>query len=360
MSKRVLMAMSGGIDSSVSALLLLEQGYELVGATFRTFDYIKESCLAKEKGCCSVESIMEAKHFAESLGVEHHILDFRQLFRDHVIANFVQEYKLGRTPNPCVLCNSHIKWGVLLKAADELGCDYIATGHYARIAQHRGHYYLQTAADEHKDQTYFLWMLTEENLKRTIFPLGDLTKPEVRKIAADHHFEKLAKKSESQEICFIPNNDYRSFLAEQGCETSPGNFVDMEGHVLGQHPGCFNFTIGQRKGMGMAFGSPKYVTKINTETREVTVGDRDDLFCNNVYATDVRLRDEEWLRELPDLMARIRYKSPATEAKLILEDDFAETGRIHLHFHKPVWGVTPGQSVVLYKDGLLVGGGLIK
>ena len=359
MSKRVLMAMSGGIDSSVSALLLLEQGYELVGATFRTFDYIKESCLAKEKGCCSVESIMEAKHFAESLGVEHHILDFRQLFRDHVIANFVQEYKLGRTPNPCVLCNSHIKWGVLLKAADELGCDYIATGHYARIAQHRGHYYLQTAADEHKDQTYFLWMLTEENLKRTIFPLGDLTKPEVRKIAADHHFEKLAKKSESQEICFIPNNDYRSFLAEQGCETSPGNFVDMEGHVLGQHPGCFNFTIGQRKGMGMAFGSPKYVTKINTETREVTVGDRDDLFCNNVYATDVRLRDEEWLRESPELMARIRYKSPATEAKLILEDDFADTGRIHLHFRKPVWGVTPGQSVVLYKDGLLVGGGLI-
>ena len=359
MSKRVLMAMSGGIDSSVSALLLLEQGYELVGSTFRTFDYIKESCLAKEKGCCSVESIMEAKHFAESLGVEHHILDFRQLFRDHVIANFVQEYKLGRTPNPCVLCNSHIKWGVLLKAADELGCDYIATGHYARIAQHRGHYYLQTAADEHKDQTYFLWMLTEENLKRTIFPLGDLTKPEVRKIAADHHFEKLAKKSESQEICFIPNNDYRSFLAEQGCETSPGNFVDMEGHVLGQHPGCFNFTIGQRKGMGMAFGSPKYVTKINTETREVTVGDRDDLFCNNVYATDVRLRDEEWLRESPELMARIRYKSPATEAKLILEDDFADTGRIHLHFRKPVWGVTPGQSVVLYKDGLLVGGGLI-
>ena len=360
MPKRVLMAMSGGIDSSVSALLLQEQGYELVGATFRTFDYIKESCLAKEKGCCSVESIMEAKHFAESLGVEHHILDFRQLFRDHVIANFVQEYKLGRTPNPCVLCNSHIKWGVLLKAADELGCDYIATGHYARIAQHRGHYYLQTAADEHKDQTYFLWMLTEENLKRTIFPLGDLTKPEVRKIAADHHFEKLAKKSESQEICFIPNNDYRSFLVEQGCETSPGNFVDIEGNVLGQHPGCFNFTIGQRKGMGMAFGSPKYVTKINTETREVTVGDRDDLFCNNVYATDVRLRDEEWLRESPEVMARIRYKSPATEAKLILEDDFEETRRIHLHFHKPVWGVTPGQSVVLYKDGLLVGGGLIK
>lgn len=354
------MAMSGGIDSSVSALLLQEQGYELVGATFRTFDYIKESCLAKEKGCCSVESIMEAKHFAESLGVEHHILDFRQLFRDHVIANFVQEYKLGRTPNPCVLCNSHIKWGVLLRAADELGCDCIATGHYARIAQHRGHYYLQTAADEHKDQTYFLWMLTEENLKRTIFPLGGYTKPEVRELAMARHFEKLAKKSESQEICFIPDNDYRKFLTEQGCDTTPGNFVDVEGHVLGQHQGCYNFTIGQRKGIGLAFGTPKYVTKIDPATREVTLGERDDLFCNNVHASDVQLRDVEWLRESPEVMARIRYKSPATEAKLILEDDFEETRRIRLHFHKPVWGVTPGQSVVLYKDGLLVGGGLIE
>lgn len=359
MPKRVLMAMSGGIDSSVSALLLQEQGYELVGATFRTFDYIKESCLAKEKGCCSVESIMEAKHFAESLGVEHHILDFRQLFRDHVIANFVQEYKLGRTPNPCVLCNSHIKWGVLLRAADELGCDCIATGHYARIAQHRGHYYLQTAADEHKDQTYFLWMLTEDNLKRTIFPLGGYTKPEVRELAMARHFEKLAKKSESQEICFIPDNDYRKFLTEQGCDTTPGNFVDVEGYVLGQHQGCYNFTIGQRKGIGLAFGTPKYVTKIDPATREVTLGERDDLFCNNVHASDVQLRDVEWLRESPEVMARIRYKSPATEAKLILEDDFEETRRIRLHFHKPVWGVTPGQSVVLYKDGLLVGGGLI-
>ena len=360
MSKRVLMAMSGGIDSSVSALLLQEQNYELVGATFRTFDYIKESCLAKEKGCCSVESIMEAKHFAESIGVEHHILDFRQLFRDHVIANFVQEYKLGRTPNPCVLCNSHIKWGVLLKAADELGCNYIATGHYARIAQHHGHNYLQTAADEHKDQTYFLWMLTEENLRRTIFPLGGYTKPEVRRVAQERHFEKLAKKSESQEICFIPDNDYRTFLTQHGCEITPGNFIDSEGHKLGQHQGCYNFTIGQRKGIGLAFGTPKYVTRINTATNEVTLGDRDDLFCNNVFASDVRLRDVEWLRESPEVMARIRYKSPASEAKLVLEDDFEETHRMHLHFHKPVWGVTPGQSVVLYKDGMVVGGGLIE
>ncbi len=353
------MAMSGGIDSSVSALLLLEQGYELVGATFRTFDYIKESCIAKEKGCCSVESIMEARHFAESLGMEHHILDFRQLFRDHVITNFVEEYKNGRTPNPCVLCNSHIKWGVLLQAADELGCDLIATGHYARTARRNGHYYLQVPADTHKDQTYFLWMLTEDNLRRTLFPLGGLTKPEVRKLAAERHFEKLSQKGESQEICFIPDNDYRSFLTQQGCDTTPGNFIDADGHVLGQHQGCFNFTIGQRKGIGLAFGTPKYVTRIAPATREVTLGNRDDLFRNNVYASEVRLTDTSWLRESPEVMARIRYKSPATAAKLILPDDFLETGRARIHFPKPVWGVTPGQSVVLYKDGLLVGGGLI-
>lgn len=354
------MAMSGGIDSSVSAMLLQKQGYELVGVTFRTFDYIKESCIAKEKGCCSVESIMEAKHFAESIGIEHHILDFRQLFRDHVIANFVQEYKAGRTPNPCVLCNSHIKWGVLLEAADEWGCDYIATGHYARISQHRDHYYLQIPADTHKDQTYFLWMLTEDNLRRTLFPLGKYTKPEVRQIAQEYHWEKLAKKSESQEICFIPDNDYRSFLTQQGCEITPGNFIDASGRILGQHQGCYNFTIGQRKGIGLAFGTPKYVTHINTATNEVTLGDREDLFCSELLASEARVRDVNWLRESPEVMARIRYKSPAAPATIVLDDHFEQNHCFRLHFHTPVWGITPGQSVVIYKEGMVVAGGLIQ
>lgn len=347
--------MSGGIDSSVSAMLLLEQGYELVGVTFRTFDSIKESCLVREKGCCSVESIMEAKHTAQTLGFEHHILDFRETFKEHVIRNFVDEYTHGRTPNPCVLCNSHIKWGEMLKAADEYGCDLIATGHYARIAEHRGHWYLRTAVDTHKDQTYFLWMLTEENLKRTIFPLGGLTKPEVRQIAFDHGFEKLSKKTESQEICFVPNNDYRTFLAEQGVHVEKGKYLSADGKIVGEHEGFCNYTIGQRKGLGIALGTPQFVQKINAETNEVTLGTHDALYSTHVEAADARIRDIDWLRESPEVEARIRYKSPTTPARISI----GEEGRIALDFEQPVWGVTPGQSLVIYKDGLVVAGGLI-
>ena len=354
------MAMSGGIDSTVAAMLLLEQGYELVGVTFRTFDSIKESCLAREKGCCSVESIMEAKHMAQTLGFEHHILDFRDTFREHVIANFISEYSHGRTPNPCVLCNSHIKWGELVKAADEYGCDLIATGHYAQIAEQRGHWYLRNAADTRKDQTYFLWMLTEENLRRTVFPLGGLTKPEVRQIAFDHGFEKLSKKTESQEICFVPNNDYRQFLSEQGVQVPSGKFVNAEGEVLGNHTGFCNYTIGQRKGLGIALGTPQFVTKIDASRNEVTLGSRDDLYAAEVHASEAHIRDVEWLRESPTVSARIRYKSPAVPARIDLSDYTSVHPTLHLHFEQPVWGITPGQSLVIYKDNLVVGGGLIE
>lgn len=352
--KRVLIGMSGGIDSTVAAILLQEQGYELVGATFRTFDSIKESCLAKEKGCCSIESIIEAQRMAAILGFEHHILDFRDTFREHVIANFVDEYAQGRTPNPCVLCNSHIKWGKLMQAAKEYGCDYIATGHYAQIAEHRGHYYLKNAVDTQKDQTYFLWMLTEENLRHTIFPLGGLTKTEVRQIALQHGFEALSKKAESQEICFVPNNDYRSFLAEQGVDIQVGEYVDAQGKILGYHQGYCHYTIGQRKGLGIALGSPKFVTKIDAETNRVTLGEREDLLTQQAHIKEVRLRDVDWLKESPTIEARIRYKSPAVSGYLEIGDEESS-----VWFDSPVWGVTPGQSLVIYKEGLVVGGGII-
>lgn len=351
--------MSGGIDSTVAAILLQEQGYELVGATFRTFDSIKESCIAKERGCCSIDSIMEAKHMAEHLGFEHHILDFREPFKEHVIQNFINEYMNGRTPNPCVLCNSSIKWGMLLHKADELGCDGIATGHYARIIQKDGHYFLGTATDTHKDQTYFLWKLTEQNLSRTLFPLGNLTKPEVRKIAADHGFVKLSQKTESQEICFIPDNDYRRFLSENvedfHTKVTPGNFIDHSGKKIGTHQGFPFYTIGQRKGLVVAFGTPKYVSHINAKENTVTLGDRDDLLTTTLLADSCTFTAPAILKENPKVEARIRYRSPAVPAVIHIEGDTAS-----LQFDEPVWGVTPGQSLVIYQNGLIMGGGTIR
>ena len=290
---------------------------------------------------------MEAKHLAEQLGFEHHILDFRETFRNFVIENFVNEYRHGRTPNPCVLCNSHIKWGKLLEAADEYHCDYIATGHYARIAERNGHFFLRKAVDVHKDQTYFLWMLTEENLRRTIFPLGDLTKQQVREIALQHGFEKLSHKRESQEICFVPNNDYRTFLAAEGVTCEAGDYVDANGKLLGKHAGYMNYTIGQRKGLGIALGTPAFVTNIDAERNVVTLGAHDDLSAKEVRMSGGFFRGDS----SQPVMAQIRYRSLPTEARYF--DGI-------LTFSEPVWAVTPGQSAVIYQDDLLVGGGIIQ
>ena len=355
---KVLMAMSGGIDSTVSAMLLLEQGYELVGVTFRTYDSIKESCLAKEKGCCSIDSIMEAKRMCEKLGFEHHILDFRQTFKDHVICNFMDEYMQGRTPNPCVLCNSSIKWGKLLDMADEFGCSHIATGHYAQVIHENGHWFLGNAVDAQKDQTYFLWMLTEQNLSRTLFPLGGFTKQEVRKMALDRGFEKLSQKTESQEICFIPDNDYRHFLSDNVTDFSqqcqPGDFVNAKGEIIGRHQGFPNYTVGQRKGLGLAFGTPKYVIGIDASKNRVILGDRDELFSTNLRATGCRFTSVDMLANNNRVLARIRYKSAPTEATVEFDGRVAT-----LVFKEPVWGITPGQSVVLYQNDRVIGGGFI-
>lgn len=361
---KVLLGMSGGIDSTVSAMLLKEQGYDVVGVTFRTFDSIKESCLAKEKGCCSIESIMEAKLNAERMGIEHHIVDFRDTFRRCVIQNFIDEYMSGHTPNPCVLCNRHIKWGEMLRLADKWGCDFIATGHYARIRERDGHLFLATAADTHKDQTYFLWMLTDEQLRRTIFPLGDYTKEQVRDIARQHGYEALTQKRESQEICFIPDNDYRAFLRanvpdykERVCA---GAYVDAQGKVLGQHQGYANYTIGQRKGLGIALGQPAYVTHIDPATNRVTLGTYDDLFATELHYRPAGrpLAIASCSEASSPLFARIRYRSRAVPVKSQITNEQSQISS--LIFSEPIWGITPGQSVVLYQDDLVIGGGIIQ
>lgn len=350
--------MSGGIDSTVAAMLLLKQGYELVGVTYRTFDNISRGCMEKEKGCCSVDSLFEAKRMAQELGFEHHILDIRQEFEEHVIHNFIDEYLRGRTPNPCVICNSTIKWGKLLETADELGCDFIATGHYARIGKLDDRWYLRKGADFSKDQTYFLWTLTQENLSRTIFPLGELTKTEVRKIAFEQGYEKLSRKRESQEICFIPDNDYRTFLAAHvenyNEKYGPGYFVDTQGKKLGLHKGYPNYTIGQRKGLGIALGQPMFVLAIHPEDNTVVLGTREELQGKTFFVQNINLMKYAHIPEGKGITAKIRYRTEGKTASL-----YPEGNRIRVVFHENIDSITPGQSAVFYEGDDVVGGGVI-
>ncbi len=360
---KILMAMSGGIDSSVAAMILREKGYNLEGATYRTFDQISESCMAKEKGCCSVDSIFEAQRMANDMGFGHHILDIRKEFHDSVIVDFINEYLNGRTPNPCVVCNSDIKWGKLQDVADSLDCELIATGHYARIGKtDEGRYFLRKGVDEAKDQTYFLWKLTQENLSRTIFPLGELTKPEVRQIALDHGYEKLSKKSESQEICFIPDNDYRTFLQDNvedfDTKYGAGDFIDTEGKILGKHRGFPHYTIGQRKGLQIALGEPRYVVKIDAENNRVTLGKKEDLLSKTCYANQLNLMMVEDFEEGLEVMAKVRYKSKPGKAKLYHEG----CDKVKIVFNEHIESITPGQSVVFYTGNDwcdVLGGGIL-
>lgn len=351
--------MSGGIDSGVSAMLLKEQDYELVGVTFRTFDSITESCMAREKGCCSVDSIFEAKYLAEQLGFEHHILDAREVFRATVIQNFIDEYLQAKTPNPCVLCNPIIKWGMLLKMADEMHCDYLATGHYARIARLNDRFFLQKGKDLLKDQTYFLWRLTQDNLERTLFPLGNLTKDEVRTIAAEHGFMKLSKKKESEEICFVPDNNYRNFLEKEVADLHKrfpeGDFVDVQQRFLGRHEGLYNYTIGQRKGLGIALGVPAYVVALDAQSNRVVLGNKEDLQSNTCLIHDVNMMKVKDFDDGQKVLCKIRYRSHGVGASL-----FHENNSVRVVFEEPVESVTPGQSAVLYDEDDLLGGGIIE
>jgi tRNA-specific 2-thiouridylase len=358
--KKVLVAMSGGIDSTVTALMLHRAGYEVVGITMKTWDYASAGAGKKETGCCNLDSFNDARLAAVENGFPHYVLDIRDEFGDAVIDNFVEEYLAGRTPNPCVMCNTHIKWRALLKRADALGCDYIATGHYANVREVNGRYVISKGLDETKDQSYVLWGLDQDVLSRTLLPLGNYRKTEIRKMAEDFGYPELAKKSESYEICFVPDNDYRGFLRRKvpGLESrvEGGNFTDTKGNILGKHKGYPFYTIGQRKGLDQAFGRPVYVTEINPETNTVVLGDESDLNRNEMVVRKMNWLKYDGVEPGTEVTAKIRYKDPGTPAHLYPQED----GSILVHFFDDAKGVAPGQSAVFYDGDDVIGGGIIQ
>jgi len=356
---RVLVAMSGGIDSTVAALLLHEQGYEVVGVTMKTWDYANVGGSKKETGCCSLDSINDAREVAVDNGFHHFIIDIREEFGDYVIDNFVDEYMAGRTPNPCVLCNTHIKWAALLKRADQLDCEFIATGHYAVMNELYGRRFISKGLDTNKDQSYVLWGLKQEFLKRSIFPIGGFHKPDIRQMAFDRGYEKLSKKAESYEICFVPDNDYRGFLKRRlpniENELDGGLFVNSKGEVLGKHKGYPFYTVGQRRGLGMAFGEPMFVSTIDPETNTVVLGLEHELLRNGMRVKGVNLMKYAELNPDMEALTKIRYKDDGALATLnqVGDDVFVE-------FHANVKGIAPGQSAVFYEGNDLLGGGIIQ
>lgn len=353
------MAMSGGLDSSVAAVMLHEEGYEVIGITMKTWDYATSGGSTKETGCCSLDSINDARTLAVNYGFPHFILDIRDEFGDFVIDNFVDEYIAGRTPNPCVLCNTHIKWEALVKRADKLDCEFIATGHYANTRQlDNGRYVISKGLDETKDQSYVLWGVSQENLARTRFPLGSFRKSEIREMALEMGQHEIANKSESYEICFVPNNDYREFLRHKrptlDTEIGPGNFILSDGTVVGQHIGYPYFTIGQRKGLGIALGKPMFVIEILPESNSVVLGEEHELEKTQAFVRNINLIKYPELDGTIEAVTKIRYKHPGSLSMLTQQGDI-----MRVDFPHAVKGIAPGQSAVFYEGNDLIGGGFL-
>jgi tRNA-specific 2-thiouridylase len=357
---RVLVAMSGGLDSTMTAALLHEQGYQVIGLTMKTWDYAASGGQTKETGCCSLDSINDAREVAVRLGFPHYILDIREHFGESVIDYFVEEYLAGRTPNPCVMCNTHIKWDALLLRADQLDCEFIATGHYARVETGAdGRRYVVCGDDLHKDQSYVLWGLSQSSLQRTVFPMGSYTKVQIREMARERGYHSLVNKPESYEICFVPDNDYRGFLKRRvpGLEqkVQGGAFVSPQGLVMGKHQGYPFYTVGQRKGLETAFGTPKYVVSIDAERNEVVLGDLEDLDRKVMWVQQLNWQK---IPQLPsegmDAVVKIRYKDAGAPAFLVQEGP-----QVKVEFMAPVRAIAPGQSAVFYQGDQVLGGGWI-
>lgn len=355
--KKVMIGMSGGVDSSVAAALLQEQGYEVVGVTLKLWSEEDDSLERPSGGCCSLDDINDARMVAFKLGIPHYVLNFKEVFRKDVVDYFVGEYQCGKTPNPCIACNRHIKFEGLLDKALSMGFDYIATGHYAKIVSNpeSGRMELHRGVSINKDQSYVLYNFTQHQLSHMLMPIGDLSKDQTRGIALKNELA-IAKKPDSQEICFVPDNDYAGFIERYtGKKSVPGNFIDAQGNVLGVHKGIWHYTIGQRKGLGIAFGVPMFVTKIDVQHNTVSLGLEQEIFKTTLIAGDLNFIEISELKEPIEIQAKVRYSAIPAPAILSPLPD----GKAKVVFEQPQRAITPGQSVVFYHGESVVGGGTI-
>ncbi len=354
-NKTVVLGMSGGVDSSVSAYLLKEQGYNVIGVTMQIWQNDDVCNIQDDGGCCGLSAVEDARKVAESLDIPFYVMNFRDEFKKNVIDYFVDEYVKGSTPNPCIACNRFVKWESFLQKSLALGADYIATGHYAKIVElDNGRYALHKSVTAKKDQTYALYNLTQEHLKHTLMPAGDYTKEEIRDIAEKIGLD-VANKPDSQEICFIPDGDVGKFIDKScGGVQKVGNFIDKDGNILGEHKGIYRYTIGQRKGLGIAFGKPMYVIDIDERTCNITLGSNEDLFTNKLRANDINFVAYDCFDEDKFYDVKIRYSHKPAQAKVKMVD-----GVMEVEFVEAQRAITKGQAVVVYDGDVIVGGGTI-